>query len=143
MKFISFIIAVVLSFTFLSCFKDEGLDPQTSADWIIDKTWRIPKYTITPPNGPTWVCEGYGGYLLNFKPIENELTIRTGSTTRIGSWAVYEGVSGNILQIQVPEVIKDVYQLSGQWHIVEQTMNTLVLQQEVKGTILRMNLIQF
>jgi len=143
MKFISFIIAVVLSFTFLSCFKDEGLDPQISADWIANKRWRIPVYTVTTPTGYTWVCEGYAGYLLEFKAVNNEVTVNTGVTIRSGAWSVFEGASGNILQIYVPEVLKDVYQLSGNWVIVEQTMNTLVLQQEVNGTVLRMNLIQF
>ena len=143
MKFISFIIAVVLSFTFLSCFKDEGLDPQTSADWIANKRWRIPVYTVTRPTGYTWVCEGYAGYLLEFKALNNEVTVNTGVIIRSGAWSVFEGASGNILQIYVPEVLKDVYQLSGNWVIVEQTMNTLVLQQEVNGTVLRMNLVQF
>lgn len=143
MKFISFIFAVFLAFTFASCFKDEGLDPQASADWLENKTWRIPKYTVTPPNGPTWVCEGYAGYLLDFKALANELTLRTGVTTRTGSWVVYEGVSGNMLQIIVPEVIKDVYQLSGQWIIVEQTMTTLTLRQTINGSVLTMYLQQF
>lgn len=143
MKFISFIIAVVLSFTFVSCFKDEGLSPQTSANWLIDKTWRIPKYTVTPPGGNTWVCEGYGGYLLDFKAFANELTLRTGVTTRTGSWAVFAGAGGNILQVSVPEVIKDVYQLSGRWLVVEQTMTTLTLRQEINGTVLTMYLQQF
>ena len=143
MKFISFIFAVFLAFTFVSCFKDEGLNPQTSADWLENKTWRIPKYTVTPPNAPTWICEGYAGYLLDFKALANELTLRTGVTTRTGSWAVYQGAGGNILQILVPEVIKDVYQLSGQWLILDQTMTTLTLQQEVNGTVLTMYLQQF
>lgn len=142
-QFFTFILAIVLMFTAISCYKDDGLDARTSADWIENKRWTIPQYLVTPANGITWVCEGYAGHILEFKALANEMSINTGVVTRTGSWAVYEGTAGNILQIQVPEVLKDVYQLSGQWLVVEQTMTTLKLRQTVNGMILEMNLKQF
>ena len=142
MKFISFIIATLVSFTFLSCYKDEGLDPQTSANWIANKNWTVTEYTVTPPSGESWIATGYATYVLEFYALQNGFKINTGITERSGAWSVYEGAGGNILQIYVPEVLKDVYQLSGSWLIVEQTMNTLVLTQEINGTELEMRLTQ-
>lgn len=144
MSYISYIIAILLSFTAISCFTDTSSDTKDSIALILNKRWRIPQYIVTRPTGYTWICEGYAGYLLEFKALNNELNVNTGVTIRTGTWAVYEGPANNVLQIFVPEVIKDVYQLSGKWIIEEQTITTLKLRQVISdGTILQMNLQEF
>ena len=127
-----------------SCSKDESSSASQVTKELRDTRWRFTEYLVIPDSGGiVWRCEGYNGYTMKFIGLDNLLEVNTGVTVREGSWAVYEGVGGDILQIQTPEVIKDVYQLSGKWLIIQHTENTLVLEQKIEKFTLKASLILF
>jgi len=115
-------IFLLIPFLLLSCYKDEGLTTEQSSAWLLDKKWEIEYYKVS-----TTEYTAYNGYILEFEG-DWDLIANTKIAIRDGRWAVYRGVSGNILQIIYPESLKDVWQLSGDWVIVDQQMTSILLK---------------
>jgi len=126
-KLASFFIAFFIVFSLISCYKDEGLTSNVSASWIAGKKWKIDYYKVFNDNVPTEYSV-YKEYTLKFES-NFDVNADTQIEIRNGRWIVYSGVSSNILQITYPQYLKDVWQLSGNWVIVDQQMNTLLLRQ--------------
>jgi hypothetical protein len=121
MKFSKFFL--LIPFLLLSCYKDEGLTPEQSSAWLLDKKWKIEYYKASNTE-----YTAYNGYILEFQG-DWDAIANTKISIRDGRWAVYRGVTSNVLQIIYPESLKDVWQLSGDWVIVDQQMTTLLLRQ--------------
>lgn len=126
-KLVSFFIAFFITFSLISCYKEEGLTPTVSASWIAGKKWKIDYYKVFNDNVPTEYSV-YKEYTLTFES-NFDVNADTQIEIRNGRWTVYNGISSNILQITYSQYLKDVWQLSGDWVIVDQQMNTLLLRQ--------------
>jgi hypothetical protein len=122
-KLVTFIIALFIFFSLISCYKDSDLTPSVSASWIASKKWKIDYYKVSNTEYTV-----YKDYILEFEG-DWDVIADTKIAIKDGRWAVFNGISGNILQIIYPESYKDVWQLSGNWVIVDQQMNTLLLRQ--------------
>jgi hypothetical protein len=122
-KLVTFIIALFIFFSLISCYKDESLTPQQSFAWLVNKKWKIEYYKVESVE-----YTAYKDYILQFEG-DLDVLANTKITIKEGRWAVFSGVNGNILQIIYPESYKDVWQLSGNWVIADQQMNTLLLKQ--------------
>jgi len=126
-KLITFLISIFISFGLISCYKEERLTPNVSASWIAGKKWKIDYYKVFNDNVPTEYSV-YKEYTLTFES-NFDVNADTQIEIRNGRWIVYNGISSNILQITYSQYLKDVWQLSGNWVIVDQQMNTLLLRQ--------------
>lgn len=122
-KLVSFFIAFFIVFSLISCYKDEGLTPTVSASWIAGKKWKIDYYKVSNTEYTV-----YKDYILEFEG-DWDVLANTKITIKEGRWAVFSGIAGNILQIIFPDSYKDVWQLSGNWIIADQQMNTILLRQ--------------
>jgi hypothetical protein len=102
----------------MSCYKDAGLSPESSAAWLIGKKWRIEYYTGS---------ENYTNYVLEFED-DWDVIANTNTENRLGKWAVYQSASGNILQLKYSQSLNGISNLSGDWIIVDQQMTTISLK---------------
>lgn len=102
----------------MSCYKDAGLSPESSAAWLIGKKWKIEYYTGS---------ENYTNYVLEFED-DWDVIANTNTENRSGKWAVYQSASGNILQLKYSQSLNGISNLSGDWIIVDQQMTTISLK---------------
>lgn len=129
-------------FSIVSCTTSEPeLDTQTSAAWIANKQWRVSSYTVSPDVGNNIQVNSYNNYNLDFRG-NFEFDVDAGDIKTTGSWAVYRGVKGNLLQLNYSEISNNQYKLKGTWVIDNQTMTTLDLYQTIQDTTLKIRLQQ-
>lgn len=106
----------------VSCYKDEGLTPEQSSSWLIGKKWKIEYYKVE-----SFEYTAYKDYILEFES-DWDVIADTKITSKEGKWTVFSGASGNILQMTYPQYYKDVWQLSGNWLIIDQQMTAILLK---------------
>lgn len=95
---------------FISCYEDSDLPAQEIYNGLKNTEWVV-EY-VKDQNGTETINE----FIVHFDKL-NTINIFFDELERNGSWAVYEGFNGNILQIRYPNGINDILNLDGNWNI--------------------------
>ena len=120
MNFLTFLFAFAILMFFVSCYENSDFPAQDvynglkNTEWIVDY--------VKDQSG----TETLNGFIVHFDKL-NTINVFVDGLERNGSWAVYEGFNGGIIQIRYPNGSNDSLNLDGNWNIVSYDKNMMVL----------------
>jgi hypothetical protein len=124
----SLYISILIYLSLTSCYTTTTTD--IISEELVAKKYKVGYYQVTKEDGKiTSYNNPYSNYTILFN---NDFTVEvnTSITVRDGKWATFNGMEGTILQMEYPLHLKDVWQLGGNWVIIQFSENTMVLRQE-------------
>lgn len=122
MNFLTFLFAFAMLMFFVSCYDNSDFSAQDIYNGLKNTEWVV-EY-VKDSNGK----KNLVGSKIHFDKL-NVINIFVGEIERNGSWAVYEGLNGGILQLRYSDGNKDVLNLDGNWNIISFDYKTMTLNQ--------------
>ena len=113
---------IMLFFTF-SCNKEQFVPAYEIKLNLINKSWVLEYYTDSGE------IKSVNDFTINFDKLYT-INIFTGGNQNVGSWAVYEGYYGPILQLRYSDYSKDSISLDGNWNISNYTSKRMTLKKD-------------
>lgn len=111
---------IILFFTF-SCNKEQYVPAYEIKLNLINKSWELEYYNDSGE------IKSVNDFRIYFDK-SYSISIFTGGNQKVGSWAVYEGYYGPILQLRYSDYSKDSISLDGNWNISNYTSKRMTLK---------------
>ena len=122
MNFLTFLFAFIIFMFLISCYDNSDFSAQDIYNGLKNTEWVVESVK----DGSA--TKNIKDYNVHFDKL-NVINIFVDVTNREGSWAVYEGFNGGILQVRYSDGNKDVLSLDGNWNIYSFDYKTMILIQ--------------